>query len=81
VTARADLERLAQIAQAQGRTTIEATCRRALTYLDALEAALRHAKGNAQQGARTRMARLTPAERQRIAATAAHRRWHPDASG
>lgn len=87
-----DLERLATIAHAQGRGTVEAVCRAALARIGDLERELaaaiaardedraeRRHRNNAGQGARTRMIRLTPAQRSMIALKAAQQRWKKSA--
>lgn len=75
MTARAELVRLAAVADAQGRPKIAAVCHAALSYIDQLEAEVRRVRGNAAKGARTRLQRLTPAQRTAIAKAAAARRW------
>lgn len=76
---RADLLRMADLAESQGKTSIADICRRALAIIDDLEAEILRVRGNAKKGAQTRLTGMTADQRKGIAQHAARRRW--DAQG
>jgi hypothetical protein len=76
---RADLLRMADVAEAQGKTSIAQICRRALAIIDDLEAEILRVRGNAKKGAQTRLTAMSAAQRKGIAQRAARSRW--DAQG